>query len=107
MRNIQKNIIPKWTSTNTVSELIEELPNLCNDFEYQLEQSLLPIMGEYFINSYKYDINDFFRNQNNKCFKIKVPNKNESENRNYYKQFEKMASDRISRASAERTCSFV
>ena len=59
MRNIQKNIIPKWTSTNTVSELIEELPNLCNDFEYQLEQSLLPIMGEYFINSYKYDINDF------------------------------------------------
>ena len=51
MRNIQKNIIPKWTSTNTVSELIEELPNLCNDFEYQLEQSLLPIMGEYFINS--------------------------------------------------------
>ena len=81
MRNIQKNIIPKWTSTNTVSELIEELPNLCNDFEYQLEQSLLPIMGEYFINSYKYDINDFFRNQNNKCFKIKVPNKNESENK--------------------------
>ena len=79
--HIQKNIIPKWTSTNTVSELIEELPNLCNDFEYQLEQSLLPIMGEYFINSYKYDINDFFRNQNNKCFKIKVPNKNESENK--------------------------
>ena len=84
MRNIQKNLIPKWNSSNKIFELIEELPNLCNSFEYQIGQSLLPSFGEYFINSYKYDINDFFRNQNNKCFKILVPNKTESENKTYF-----------------------
>ena len=70
MRNIQKNLIPKWDSSNKISDLIEELPNLCNSLEYQLEQSLLPDFGEYFINSYEYDINDFFRNQKNRDKKI-------------------------------------
>ena len=27
MRNLQKNLIPKWNSANKVSQLIEELPN--------------------------------------------------------------------------------
>ena len=84
MRNIQKNLVPKWDSSSKISELIDELPNLCNNFEYQIGQGLLPDLGEYFINSYKYDINDFFRNNNNKCFKILVPNKNESENKTYF-----------------------
>ena len=84
MRNIQKNLVPKWDSSNKISDLIQELPHLCNNFEYQLEQGLLPDLGEYFINSYVYDINDFFRNGNNKCFKILVPNKNEEENKTYF-----------------------
>lgn len=75
MRNIQKDLIPKWSSSNKISELIEELPNLCNNFEYQIGQSLLPDLGEYSINSYDYDINDFLRNPNNKIFKILVPNR--------------------------------
>ena len=84
MRNIQKNLVPKWDSSNKISDLIQELPHLCNNFEYQLEQGLLPDLGEYFINSHVYDINDFFRNGNNKCFKILVPNKNEEENKTYF-----------------------
>ena len=67
MRNIQRYLIPKWTSSNKISELIEELPNLCNNFEYQISQGLLPNMGDYSINSYIYDINDFMRNPNTKC----------------------------------------
>ena len=75
MRNIQKNIIPKWKPSNKISDLIEELPNFCNNFEYQISKGLLPNVGEYSIKDYKYDINDFFKNPNNKCFKIVVPNK--------------------------------
>ena len=84
MRNIQKNLIPKWNSSNKITELIDELPNLCNCLEYQIGQSLLPSIGEYSINYYKYDINDFFRNHNNKCYKILVPNKNEKENKTIF-----------------------
>jgi hypothetical protein len=77
MRNLQKNLIPKWSISNKVSELIEELPNLCNNFEYQVDKGLLPNLGEYSINSYEYDINDFLRNPNNKCFKILIVDKKE------------------------------
>ncbi len=79
MRNLQINLIPKWNSSNKISELIEELPNLCNNFEYQVGNGLLPSLGEYFINSYEYDINDIMRNPNNKIFKISVPDKKEEE----------------------------
>ena len=48
MRNIQKNLVPKWDSSSKISELIDELPNLCNNFEYQIGQGLLPDLGEYF-----------------------------------------------------------
>lgn len=79
MRNLQINLIPKWNSSNKISELIEELPKLCNNFEYQVGNGLLPSLGEYFINSYEYDINDIMRNPNNKIFKISVPDKKEEE----------------------------
>ena len=84
MRNLQKNLIPKWNTSNKISELIEQLPNLCNNFEYQISKGLLPSLGEYYINSYNYDINDFLRNQNNKFFKISVPYKNEDEEKTYF-----------------------
>ena len=88
MRNIQKDLIPKWNSSNKISELIEELPKFCNSFEYQIGQSLLPNIGNYFINSYKYDINDFLRNQSNKFFKLIIPNKNESKNKTeFYERY--------------------
>ena len=79
MRNLQKDLIPKWSTSNKVSELIQELPNLCNNFEYQVGLGLLPSLGEYSINSYEYDINDFMRNPNNKIFKISVPDKKEED----------------------------
>jgi hypothetical protein len=70
MRNIQKNLIANWKTSNKISDLIKELPNLCNNFEYQISKHLLPDLGEYYIKSFKYDINDFLRNPKNKCFKI-------------------------------------
>ena len=88
MRNLQKNLIPKWNSSNKISQLIEQLPNLCNDFEYQIGKSLLPSLGEFSINSFNYDINDILRNQNNKCFKILIPIKNEEEgNITFYNRY--------------------
>lgn len=88
MRDLQKNLIPEWNSANKISDIINELPNLCNNFEYQVGKSLLPSLGEYYINSFNYDINDFFRNPNNKCFKILVPIKNEEEeNTIFYNRF--------------------
>jgi len=88
MRNLQKNLIPKWSTSNKVSELIEELPNLCNNFVYQVGKGLLPNLGEYSINSYEYDINDFLRNPNNKCFKILIADKKEEETEtNFYNRY--------------------
>ncbi len=79
MRNLQINLLPKWNTGNKISEIIEELPNLCNDFEYQIGRGLIPNLGNYSINEFQYDINDFLRNQKNKCFKIELPVKNENE----------------------------
>ena len=88
MRNLQKDLIPKWNTSNKVSELIEELPNLCNNFEYQVDKGLLPDLGEYSINSYEYDINDFFRNPNVKCFKILIADKKEEgKETNFYNRY--------------------
>jgi len=81
MRNIQKNLVLKWKTSNKISDLIYELPNFCNNFEYQIDKYLLPDLGEYFINSYKYDINDFLRNPKNKCFKILVPKSDKNEDK--------------------------
>ena len=84
MRNLQVNLIPKWNSANKVSEIIKELPNLCNDFEYQINRGLLPNLGTYSIKSDNYDINYLLRNQNNKCFKIFIPTKDEEEEKTVF-----------------------
>ena len=77
MRNLQKDIIPEWKPCIKITELIKELPNLCSNFECQIVDGLLPSLGEYFINSYNYDINEFLRNLNIKCFNILVPKEEE------------------------------
>ena len=88
MRNIQQNLIFKWNSSNKISELIDELPNFCNNFEYQVSQGLLPNIGLYYINTHKYDINDFMRNNNNGIYKVLIPNKNEDKNKTiFYKRY--------------------
>jgi len=69
MRDLLKNIT-KWNSTNNVREIINLLPIFCDNFDYQIGQSLLPNLGEYYLNSYIYDINDFMRNPKNLCFKV-------------------------------------
>ena len=79
MRNIQKNLISNWKTSNKISDLIQELPNLCNNFEYQIGNHLLPDLGEYSIKSFKYDINDFLRNPKNKCFKILISKSDKKE----------------------------
>ena len=75
MRDIQNKLILYWTKSNKVSELVSELPTFCNNFESQIKESYLPNIGNYYLSSYKYDINDFLSNNNNICFKIKTPYK--------------------------------
>ena len=52
MRNIQINLVQKWTSSTKVSELIDKLPDFCDNFEYQIKEGLLPNIGEYSLNDY-------------------------------------------------------
>ena len=79
MRNIQNKLLLYWSNSNKISDLINELPSFCNNFESQLKEGFLPNIGIYYLNSYKYDINDFLSNNNNICFKIKTPYSNENE----------------------------
>jgi hypothetical protein len=49
---------------------------------------LLPDVGEYSINSYNYDINDFLMNKKNKCFRIMIPIRDEKEEKTiFYNKF--------------------
>ena len=79
MRDIQNKLILYWSETNKVSELINELPTFCDNFEKQIKEGFLPNIGNYYLESYKYDINDFLSNNNNICFKIKISYKKEDE----------------------------
>ena len=72
MRNIQNKLILYWSKENTISELISQLPVFCNNFEFQVKEGFLPSIGIYYLNTYKYDINDFLSNNNNICFKFKT-----------------------------------
>ena len=72
VRNIQKNLIPNWTDNTKISDFIRNIPVLIENIDYQLNNKLLPDIGEYYINSFHYDINDFFLNQNNKFFRTKI-----------------------------------
>ena len=79
MRNIRNKLILYWSNKNQISELISELPSFCNNFENQVKEGILPNIGIYYLNSYKYNINDFLSNNNNICFKIKVPYQEEND----------------------------
>ena len=72
VRNIQKNLIPNWDDNIKISDLIKKIPILIENIDYQINNKLLPDIGEYYINSFHYDINDFFLNQNNKFFRAKI-----------------------------------
>ena len=82
VRNIQKNLIPNWTDNTKISDFIRNIPVLIENIDYQLNNKLLPDIGEYYINSFHYDINDFFLNQNNKLFRTKIFILNNYENKN-------------------------
>lgn len=58
-RNIQKNLIPNWSTTSKLSDLIKTIPILIENIEFQISNKLLPDVGEYYINSFHYDLNDF------------------------------------------------
>ena len=79
MRNIQNKLKLFWNKDNKIYELISELPIFCNNFEYQIKEGILPNIGIYYLNSYKYDINDFLANNNNICFKFKAVYANEDD----------------------------
>ena len=79
VRNIQKNLIPNWTTYTKLSDLIKSLPILIENIDSQVSHKLLPDVGEYYINSLHYDLNDFFLNVNNKFFRTKVIKNNYSD----------------------------
>ena len=82
VRNIQKNLIQNWADNIKLSELIKNIPILIQSIDYQVNNKLFPDIGEYYINSFHYDINDFFLNQNNKLFRTKIFILNNYENKN-------------------------
>ena len=72
VRNIQKNLIPNWDDNIKISDLIRNIPIFIKNIDFQITNKLLPDIGEYYINSLHYDLNDFFLNPNNKFFRAKI-----------------------------------
>ena len=72
VRNIQKNLILNWTTYCKLSDLIKNIPILIENLDSQVTNKLQPDIGEYYINSLHYDLNDFFLNINNKFFRVKI-----------------------------------
>ena len=72
VRNIQKNLILNWTSYCKLSDLIKNIPILIENLDSQVTNKLQPDIGEYYINSLHYDLNDFLLNINNKFFRVKI-----------------------------------
>jgi hypothetical protein len=72
MRNIQTNLLPEWSNLNTINDLIIQMPIFIDDLDYQVKNKLLPISGEYYLYPMTYDLNDFFLNNDNKFFKVKI-----------------------------------
>jgi hypothetical protein len=79
MRNIQNKLVLYWSKDNKIYDLISELPIFCYNFEKQVKEGFLPNIGNYYLSSYVYDINDFLSNNNNICYKIKTPYKKDNE----------------------------
>ena len=84
-RNIQKNLIPNWTNYTKLTDLIKNISVLIENIDFQITNKLLPDIGEYYLNSLHYDLNDFFLNVNNKFFRTKV-----IKNYNIYEDFHDM-----------------
>ena len=72
VRNIQKNLILNWTTYCKLSDLIKNIPILIENLDSQVTNKLQPDIGEYYINSLHYDLNDFFLNINNKFFRVQI-----------------------------------
>ena len=70
MKNIQKHLIEQWKQNNTICDLIVELNSFSDAIIFQVENKLLPDIGEYYYNSYIYDINDLLLNKNNIFFRV-------------------------------------
>jgi len=87
VRNIQKNLIPNWTTYTKLSDLIKNLPTLIENIDSQVSHKLLPDIGEYYINSLHYDLNDFFLNVNNKFFRAKIIKNNYSDEEDIYDMY--------------------
>ena len=87
VRNIQKNLIPNWTTYTKLSDLIKNLPILIENIDSQVSHKLLPDIGEYYINSLHYDLNDFFLNVNNKFFRAKIIKNNYSDEEDIYDMY--------------------
>ena len=73
MRDILNKLILFWTNEKTVSQIFSEIPIFCRNIEFQIKQGFLPSIGNYHINSYQYDINNFLANENNIFFHIQTP----------------------------------
>ena len=85
VRNIQENLIINWPSSNSnsysnLTNLILNLPILIDNIDTQISFKLLPDIGKYYINSFHYDLNDFFMNTNNKFFRVKIAELNYKDN---------------------------
>lgn len=80
MRNLQKNLIPEWSSKYTVRDLIIQLPSFTDNIDYQVSNKLFPDVGEYTISSIYYNLNDFFLNPNNKFFRVEILCENSKHN---------------------------
>jgi len=87
VRNIQKNLIPNWTTYTKLSDLIKNLPILIENIDSQVSHKLLPDIGEYYINSLHYDLNDFFLNVNNKFFRAKIIKNNYNDEDDIYDMY--------------------
>ena len=73
MRNLLNKLILFWSNKNTISQIFSAIPIFCRNLESQLKKGFLPLIGNYYLNSYLYDINDFLSNENNICFHIITP----------------------------------
>ena len=51
VRNIQKNLIQNWSDNIKLSELIKKIPILIESIDYQINNKLMPDIGEYYINN--------------------------------------------------------
>ena len=79
MRNILKNLIPEWSDNYSVNDIISKFPSFVENIDFQINNKLLPSVGEYYIKSVYYDINDFLLNSNNKFFRIKIVSREEND----------------------------